>query len=175
MKMVTASMFVLLAAQFAGGETAECIYYNGKVVTAGSAPAAEAFAVKNGRFLAVGSTADVKKTAGPATKLVDLKGRTVLPGLMDSHTHPITAALSEKDGAIPTFHTIADVQSYVTKLAAGSKIDQTIYVPKVYASRLVDRRYPTRQDLDKAAPGRVVLLDTGYNAVLSSAALAGVS
>src|SRR5258706_14186839 len=117
MRMVTASLFVLLAAQLAGTETPECIYYNGKVVTAGSVPAAEAFRVKGGRFLAVGSTAEMKKTAGPATKLVDLKGRTVLPGLMDSHTHPITAALSEKDGTIPTFHTIGDVQSYVTKLA----------------------------------------------------------
>jgi len=172
--MVTASLFVLLAAQLAGSESPECIYYNGKVITVGSVPAAEAFAVKGGRFLAVGSTAEVKKTAGRDTKLVDLKGRTVLPGLMDSHTHPITAALSEKDGDIPTFRTIADVQSYVTKLAASPKTTQTIYVPKVYASRLADRRYPTRQDLDKAAPGRVVLLDTGYNAVLSSAALAKV-
>ncbi len=171
MKMVTASLLVLLAAQVVASEIPECIYYNGKVITAGSIPAAEAFAVKNGRFLAVGSTASLKKTAGPATRMVDLKGRTVLPGLMDSHTHPITAALSERDGAIPTFHTIADVQSYVTRLALATKKDQTIYVPKVYASRLADRRYPTRQDLDKAAPGRIILLDTGYNAVLSSAAL----
>ncbi|MEO8126502.1 MAG: amidohydrolase [Bryobacteraceae bacterium] len=175
MRMVTASLFILLAAQIAVSETPECIYYNGKVVTVGNIPRAEAFAVKGARFLAVGSTEAMRKLAGPSTKLVDLKGRTVLPGLMDSHTHPITAALSEKDGAIPTFHTIADVQSYVTKLAKSQKTEQTIYVPKVYASRLQDLRYPTRQDLDKAAPGRVVLLDTGYNAVLSSAALAKVS
>ena len=174
MKMVTVSLLVFFAAQLAAAETPEFIYYNGKVMTAGSVPAAEAFSVKAGRFLAVGSTAEVKKTAGPATKLSDLKGRTVLPGLMDSHTHPITAGLSEKDGAIPTFHSIRDVQSYVTKLAANSKMPQTIYVPKVYASRLADHRYPTRQELDKAAAGRVVLLDTGYNAVLSSAALAKV-
>jgi predicted amidohydrolase YtcJ len=171
MKMVTVSVILLVAMQAAQAGTAESLYYNGKILTAGKTPAAEAFAVQGGKFLAVGSTAEVKKTAGPATKLIDLQGRTVLPGLMDSHTHPITAALSEKDGTIPTFHSIADVQAYVSKLAAAVPMDRTIYVPKVYASRLADRRYPTRQDLDKAAPGRLVLLDTGYNAVLSSAAL----
>ena len=44
----------------------------------------------------------------------------------------------------------------VAKLAGSTPVEKTIYVPKVYASRLADRRYPTRGDLDKAAPGRVV-------------------
>src|SRR4051794_4042351 len=171
MKMVTASAFLLVAMQAAGGETAESLYYNAKVITGGTNRQAESFAVKDGKFLAVGSKAVVMKSAGPATKLIDLHGRTVLPGLMDSHTHPISAALSERNGPIPTFQSIADVQAYVTKLASTTPEDATIYVPKVYASRLKDRHYPTRQDLDKAAPSRVVLLDTGYNAVLSSAAL----
>ena len=56
-------------------------------MTTGSLPAAEAFAVKAGRFLAVGLTTETKKTTVSAIKLIDLKRRTVLPGLMDSHTH----------------------------------------------------------------------------------------
>src|SRR5437588_852026 len=115
MKMVTATVLLLLAMQLSAADTADSIYFNGNVVTNGKS-AAEAFSVKGGRFLTVGSTAEVKRNAAAGTKLIDLKGRTVLPGLMDSHTHPIGAALSERDGAIPTFHSIADVQAHVAKL-----------------------------------------------------------
>ena len=84
----------------AGEGTAETIYYNGQIVTMwGDHPVVEALAIRGSRFLAVGSTADVRKLAGPATREIDLRGRTVLPGLQDSHTHPISAALSEQDAA----------------------------------------------------------------------------
>jgi hypothetical protein len=153
-------------------EIADSVYFNGNVVTVSeSQPAAQAFALRNGRFLAVGSNSDMEKLSGPSTTRVDLHGQTVVPGLIDSHTHPIGAALSEREGTIPTFHSLNDVFAYVERLAAHTPPDQTIHVPKVYASRLKERRYANRYELDRAAPGRVVLLDTGYNAVLSSKAL----
>lgn len=167
---------VLCALLFCGaalGQAPDFIYYNGKIVTMAKArPAAQAVAIRGNRFLAVGSNAEVRKLAGPATRLVDLKGRTVLPGLNDSHAHPVMAALAERDGPVPVMRSVADVQAYIRKIAATLPAGRLVFVPKVYATRLAERRYPDRYELDAAAPGRMVIADNGYASVLSSAALA---
>ena len=81
-----------------GPEAAETIYYNGRIVTVSDArPIAEAVAIRGNHFLAVGSNQEVLRTADARTKKIDLRGRTVLPGLIDSHTHPIMAAPSYLD------------------------------------------------------------------------------
>src|SRR6202035_3841515 len=54
----------------------------------------QAIAIRDGKIVALGSTAEVQKLAGPATRAIDLQGRTVIPGLIDSHLHAIRAALS---------------------------------------------------------------------------------
>src|SRR5205085_3636126 len=93
-------------------EIPDTIYYNGHIITLSAAqPTAQAVAIKGNRFLLAGSDAEVRKTAGPSTTQVDLHGRTVLPGLEDSHTHPISAALSERDGPIPVMKSIAEIQA----------------------------------------------------------------
>ena len=161
------------AAAVAAQEHADVIYYNGKIVTEWTThPVAEAVAIRGDKFVAVGSNAEVRKLAGPETRQVDLKGRNVLPGLEDSHTHPIMAALSEQDGPVPVMHSVPDIQAYIRKRAAELPEDRLIFVPKVYATRLKERRYPTRAELDAAAPGRVVVADNGYASVLSTAAMA---
>jgi predicted amidohydrolase YtcJ len=150
-------------------EGADTIYYNGKIVTMWEAlPLAEAVAIRGNRFLAAGSNAEVMKTADPRTKKIDLGGRTVLPGLIDSHTHPISAALSEHDEQIPTFNSIADIQTYIRQRAARLPKDQIIFVPKVFAPRLKEHRYPTRYELDAAAADRPVIVDNGYAGVGNS-------
>jgi len=150
-------------------ESADVIYYNSKVVTMWEAlPIAEAVAIRGNRFLTAGSNAEVLKTAGPRTKKIDLGGRTVLPGLIDSHTHPISAALSERDGQLPVFLSIADIQTYIRQRAGRLPKDQVILVPKVYAPRLKEHRYPTRYELDAAASDRPVLVDNGYAGVVNS-------
>ena len=148
------------------------IYYNGNIVTMwADHPVVEAVAIRDGRFLAVGSTAEVRKAAGPAATEVDLHGRTVLPGLEDSHTHPISAALSEQKGPVPVMNSIPDILAHITKLAAETPPDGLIFVPKVYATRLAERRYPNRYELDQAAPRHAAMTDNGYASVLNSAAL----
>src|SRR5438128_12085480 len=85
-------------------QPAETIYHNGKIVTMWPEhPTAQAVAIRGDRFLVVGTDAEVLKTAGPRTKRVDLRGGTVVPGLIESHVHPLDAALSEIDGPIPLF------------------------------------------------------------------------
>ncbi len=152
-------------------EPADLLYFNGKIVTMNpAAPLAEAVSMTGDRIRAVGSTAEVEKTLAPNAQRVDLKGRTVLPGLMDSHVHPIGAALAEIDGEIPVIHSFADLEAYVKSQIKATK--GLIFVPKVYSTRLAEQRYPTRQEIDAWSGGRAVMLDNGYAAALNSAALA---
>lgn len=154
-------------------ETADTIYYRGQIVTMWDArPVAEAVAIRGNRFLLVGSNREVLRTAGPATTKIDLQERTALPGLIDSHVHPISAALAEREETLPAMRSIADVQAYIRQQAARRLPDQLILVPKIYASRLKERRYPTREELDAAAPSRPVMTDNGFAAVLNSFLLA---
>ena len=167
-KLTLGLVFALaLAAQ-----PADSIYHNGKIVTVSEArPVAQAVAIRGNRFIAVGSDAEVMKTRGASTKVVDLKGQSVVPGLIESHGHPIMAALAEQDGPVPVIHSIPEIQAYIREQAKKLPAERIIFVPKIYASRLKERRYPTRYELDEAAPGRPAMCDNGYASVLNSVLL----
>ncbi len=78
---------------------------------------AEAVAIRGERLLAVGTDAEIARHIGPATRVVDAGGKVLLPGLYDSHVHPLGAAHSEKDHPIPTFDSLADVLRYISERA----------------------------------------------------------
>jgi predicted amidohydrolase YtcJ len=167
------SLFLLLAAPAGAQERADTIYYNGKIITMWDAqPIVEAMAIRGNRFLRIGSTQEVLKLAGASTRKIDLRGRCVVPGLIESHVHPIGAALTERDGPVPIMNSIAEVQEYMRKEAARLPVNKLIFAPKIYATRLKERRYPTRQELDAAVPKHPAIADNGYAAVLNSVALA---
>ncbi len=136
-------------------------------------PVAESMTVADGRVLAVGTTQQVGRTTGPRTRQVNLRGQTVVPGLIDSHVHPISAALTEAEAPIPELDSFESLRRFVQG-AGGAGL---VFVPKVYSTRLRERRYPTRWEVDEYSGDRPVLLDNGYAAVLNSAALrmAGIS
>ncbi len=176
--MLAKAAFLCLLAAIAGAQPVDTIYYNGKIVTEWEAkPVAEALAIRGHHFVAVGSNKEVLSAAGPSTEKVDLRGQTVVPGLIESHTHPIMAAQAEQAGPLPAMHSIADIQAYIKQQSAKLPPDQVIFVPKIYASRLKERRYPNRQDIDAAAPNRPAMCDNGYASVLNSVLLkqAGIS
>ena len=167
-----AGLFLFSASLFSQ-RPPDTIYYNGAIVTMWPAhPVAEAVAIREGRFATVGSNQQVLRTAGASTARVDLHGRCVLPGLIDSHCHPIMAALGERNSEVPPLHSIADIQAYIRHRDAMLPAGQIILVPHVFVTRLKERRYPTRGELDAAAADRPVIVDNGYAAVLNSAALA---
>jgi hypothetical protein len=148
----------------------EVIYYNAAIITmAPGRPGAQALAIRGDRFAAVGGNAEVLSTAGPQTRKIDLAGKCIVPGIVESHVHPIPAALSELDGPVPLLQSIGAIQDYVRDLAKKLPPDRLIFVPKVYSTRLKERRYPTHLEIDAAAPGREAMLDNGYAAVLNSA------
>jgi predicted amidohydrolase YtcJ len=154
------------------GQAPDAIYFNGKIVTVSSSkPTAQAVAILAGRFMAVGASDDILRLADSHTRRINLEGRCVLPGLIDSHVHPITSALSEIDGKIPVFHSVPEIQAYIRDQAGKLPPDRPIFVPKVYPSRLAESRYPTRQEIDAASGVHEAVVDNGYASVLNSTVL----
>lgn len=150
----------------------DLILINGKVVTVDdSFSLKQAIAVKHDRILDVGSNTEIKNLAGPATTIVDLGGRTVIPGLCDSHVHAPAASLYEFDHPIPEMETVADVLKYIASRAETVPAGEWIQVRQVFITRLRDQRYPTRKELDAAAPQHPVVFSTGPDCVCNSLAL----
>src|SRR5262249_16908723 len=131
----------------------------------------QALAVQGDRILRVGSNDEVLKTKGPRTEMVDLQGKMVLPGLIDSHTHPTAACMTEFDHPIPDMETIADVLAYIKGRTKALPEGAWIVVRQVFITRLKEQRYPTRQELDAIAPKHPVLYSTGPDASLNTLAM----
>lgn len=148
------------------------ILHNGKVVTVDREfSIAEAVAISGDRITAVGTNGEVRSLAASNTRLVDLEGMTVLPGLIDTHTHPLGAALYEFDHAVPDMETVADVLDYFRQRARVVPEGSWIRLQQVFITRLREQRYPTRAELDEAAPKHAAYFRTGPDASLNSLAL----
>ena len=148
------------------------ILHHGKVATCDADFSIHpAVAIDGERVLQVGSNADILALRGPDTELFDLEGRLVIPGLIDSHTHPASACLTEFDHPIPQMDTIDAVLEYIASRATVVKEGEWIVLQQVFITRLREQRYPTRAELDRAAPRHPVLFRTGPDASLNSRAL----
>jgi predicted amidohydrolase YtcJ len=159
---------------------ADAIYVGGDIVTVNDAqPAAEALAVKDGKVLAVGARKDIETAhKGPATVLVDLAGKTLLPAFLDPHSHYISAisVANQANVAAPPAGPGKDVPSIVATLTAFRDEHQ---VPKgeiIQAYGYDENAMPggvplTRDDLDKAFPDNPVVVGhvSMHGAVLNSA------
>lgn len=155
-----------------GAAAPDLILHHGKIVTVDDRfSVREAVAVEAGRIVQVGRSGSVLKLKGPGTRLVDLHGRMVLPGLIDSHTHPSGASMTEWDHPIPTMESVQDVLDYVRSRAEKLPEGAWIEVRQVFITRLREQRYPTREELDRAAPRHPVLFATGPDASLNTLAL----
>ena len=155
-----------------GADEADLILLDGKVVTVDrDFSIRAAVAIRGDRVLKVGTDAEVLATRGAGTTVVDLQGKMVLPGLIDSHTHATWASMTEFDHPIPTMETVADVLAYIKGRAGALEPGEWVVVRQVFITRLVERRYPTRAELDEAAPRNPVLFATGPDASLNSLAL----
>ncbi len=128
-------------------------------------------AIRDGQIIAVGTNDEILKSRTDQTKVIDLAGRTVLPGLIDSHTHPTGASMTEYENPIPDFETVQDVLNYIQARAHALAEGEWIVLSQVFITRLREQRYPTRAELDQAAPKNPVLYRTGPDASLNSLAL----
>jgi hypothetical protein len=142
---------------------ADLIFHNGKIVTVDQQfSIRQAVAVKANRIVRVGTDSEVLRSErGPQTKVIDLAGRTVLPGLIDSHLHPLEAGLSEFRRPLPVLDSIPAMQRYIRERM--EKTPKGKWIVK-------ELRMPTREDLD-VATDHPVMLDASYVVVANSFAL----
>src|SRR4051812_40135003 len=166
-KFLAALIFGLLSLSAA---EPDLILHHGKIITVDNGfSIREAISISGNKIQQLGSGADILKTRGPKTEVIDLDGRMVLPGLMDSHAHPADAAMTEFDHPIPDMETIADVLAYIRERARVQPAGSWIEVHQVFIPRLQEQRYPTRADLDAAAPIHPVIFATGPDCALNTA------
>jgi predicted amidohydrolase YtcJ len=148
------------------------IFHSGRIVTVDPAfRVVEAMAVRDGRIVAAGTNADILRLASAETGQVDLGGRTVMPGLIDSHVHAPAASMYEFEQTVPDMESVEDVLAYVRSRAGTTEPGRWITLSQVFITRLREQRYPTRAELDRAAPRHPVVFRTGPDASLNSLAL----
>jgi predicted amidohydrolase YtcJ len=148
---------------------ADTVLLNGKIVTLNAAaPVAEALAVRDGKIIAVGRSADIRALAGAGTRVIDLAGRTVIPGLIDSHMHAIRAALfyATEVNWIGT-SSIPEAMARIKAAAQRAKPGQWIIVAGGWTTeQLKEKRRPTQAELLAAAPDNPVYVQLFYSAAL---------
>ena len=162
--------------------SADVIFVNGMFTTLDDAGSqAQAVAVTDGRFAAVGTRAEIEKLAGASTEVVDLEGKRVVPGLIDAHCHPVETLWMKEDWVDARFPDTPSVAVTLTKLAeraAKTKKGDWIFVACVSASenKFTEKRLPSKAELDHAAPHNPVILGNGtHMAIVNSAALTALN
>ena len=155
--------------------TPDTILHSGLITTLDRAnPTANAVAIKDGRFIAVGREVDVMTLAGSATRVIDLKGRRVLPGLIDNHLHIIRGGLNFNmelrwDGV----GSLADAMAMLKRQVAVTPPPQWVRIVGGFTEhQFVEKRLPTIDELNAVAPDTPVFLLHLYDrAILNAAAL----
>ncbi|MSQ96217.1 MAG: amidohydrolase [Gemmataceae bacterium] len=151
---------------------ADLIIHNAKVLTADAKfSIAEEIAIKNDRILAIGKKGSLNKHMGSSTHLIDAKGKNVLPGLYDSHTHPTGAATSEFDEEVPYLTSLEDEFAYIRKKTKELPEGEWIVLRFAFPTRFKEARFPTLAELDAAAPKHPVLHNAGPASMVNSMAL----
>jgi hypothetical protein len=155
---------------------ADLVLLNGKVVTVDESDSiSEAVAVKEGRILKAGSTAEVKRLARNEARIIDLKGKVVLPGFIDSHEHCIRKGMQGDyvRCSSPPMRTIEDIIGALAMKAREKPEGEWVIGNWFDETKLKERRFPTRHDLDVASPRHPIYLSRagGHNAVANSLAL----
>jgi len=156
---------------------ADCILHNARIATNGVPSFVEAIAIKDGKISINGSNDEILRQRGPATSLIDAKGRTVIPGLNDSHMHPIRGGLNYNmelrwDG-VPS---LVDALRMLKEQATRTPAPQWVRVVGGWTEfQFAERRMPTLDEINAAAPDTPVFVMHLYDrALLNGAALRAV-
>jgi len=164
MKSIIAVTIVLSAAA-ANAQTADTVLVNGKIVTVDAAGTTrEALAIRDGKIVALGTSAQIRRLAGPQSRVIDLQGRTVIPGLIDSHLHAIRAAQTFATevnwiGA----PTLTEALARITAASKAMKPGAWLIVAGGWnVQQFKENRRPTQAELVAAAPNNPVYVQLGY-------------
>jgi len=161
--LLVVALWVLGGAALA--QPPDLVLVNGKVVTVDARSSVqEALAIRDGKVLALGRSNEIRKLAGSATRVIDLRGRTVIPGLIDSHLHAIRAALSFTTevnwiGARSLPEAMERIHAAAQRMPPGAWL---IVAGGWNELQFAERRRPTQSELEVAAPNNPVYVQLGY-------------
>ena len=163
------ALALLVSLLSAHAQSADTVLLNGRIVQYGTAPA-QALAVRDGKIAAVGTTADIRAMAGPNTRAIDLDGRTVIPGLIDSHIHAIRAGLTfTTEVHWIGIRTLADALGRIRAAAEKAPKGSWLIVAGGWTERqFAEGRRPTQAEIAAAAPNHNVYVQILYSAILLS-------
>jgi predicted amidohydrolase YtcJ len=153
----------------------DIIFVNGRVITGElERSTATGVAIRQGKIAAVGSDADVLAWQQNGTRVVDLQGRAIAPGLNDAHCHPASVgfAMQDIDTATPPNETIADIVRRVEARVRGIPEGQWVMGRGYDQARLTDQRHPTRHDLDPVSPHNPVIVVRACHHIAAANSLA---
>jgi predicted amidohydrolase YtcJ len=172
-------VLALLVSSFAAAQSPDLIVINGNVYTAAGKPRVEAFAVARGKVSQTGSTAEIKKLAGPKTEVIDLKGAFVMPGFNDAHSHLANGGFEKLNVNLVGTKSLAEMQTRIAARVKESKPWEWIVGRGWDHTKWDVKETPTRADIDKVTgdhPAIFTRVD-GHIAIANSAALkaAGVT
>lgn len=148
------------------GDVADVVYTNGKIYTVNETqPWAEAVAIKDSRFVVVGSNDDIAAVTGAGTETVDLNGQFVMPGLIDTHTHPFSSAIQVLDQLVlDDPKDLEDIQQQVLAYAEAHP-DKEWIEGLAWPKGMFERENAMREWLDEVVTDRPVsLMDQGGHA-----------
>jgi len=182
MKKIFAGLLVIFGLCLAGWaaqtpqkqEAADLAIVNGKIFTANARmPYAQGVAVKGGKILAVGTAAEVKKFIGPATTILDVKGKLVIPGLIDAHTHFSGGGRSLASLSFRGVMSVEKVQEMVAAKIKELPPGEAVFGGEYDHTLFPGQKWPTKEDLDKVSPNNPVVITRvdGHSSWVNSLAL----
>src|SRR5437763_10190969 len=163
MHLRLALLVCILASPAFAQPAADLVLRGGKVVTVDSGwHVAQALAVRNGRFIAIGDDATIAHYAGPNTQVIELGGKTVVPGLIDSHLHQLFHALNGPAVQLLGAKSVADVQKAVAERVARTEAGKWITASMGWHESILEEgRMPTRHELGTVSQNHRVFIPCG--------------
>ncbi len=166
MRLRLALLLTLLATP-ALAQPADLVLRGGKVITVDKDwRVAQAVAIRDGRFIAIGDDEAMTGHIGPSTQIVELRGRTVIPGLIDTHLHQLFAALNGPAVQLLGARSVADVQKAIGERVARTEPGKWVMASSGWHESILEEgRMPTRHELDPVSPNNPVFIPRGGHVV----------
>ncbi|MGD9119003.1 MAG: amidohydrolase family protein, partial [Dehalococcoidia bacterium] len=136
-------------------------------------PRAEAIGVKDGKIIVVGTVNEVMENKGEGTQMLDLGDKTVLPGFIDSHAHPMGTGKNRLGVDLSTIKTVDEALDKISQRVATTTSGNLIFCPDYNRQQIAEKRYPTRQELDSISKEHPIWIQhyDGHFSMINSLAI----
>jgi predicted amidohydrolase YtcJ len=155
-------------------EQAIDLIIKGNIITVvNQKPRAEAIGIKDEKIVSVGTVKEVEQDAGKTTKMLDLKGKTVLPGFMDSHAHPMGTGKNRLGVDLSSVKTVGEALEKIKRRVKKTSPGNLVFCPDYNRQHVVEKRYPTRKELDGVSNKHPIWIQhyDGHFSMVNSTAL----